>query len=220
MRPVFRPVGGHGLLVEFGSDKAGAILSLDHALNAAPFPGLAEVVPGLVNLLVIFDPLQTDHRQVQRQVQDLLNIPTAPDLPTALHEILVCYDDDLAPDLAEVARRTGLPSETVIATHLAGDFHVAMYGFAPGYAYLAGLPDALRLDRKHSPKRGAPAGSVIIAGAQCLITTLTMPTGWWILGRSPARILTGDIDRPFLFNVADQIRFRRINRAEYEKTSQ
>jgi inhibitor of KinA len=63
--------------------------------------------------------------------------------------------------------------------------------------------------------RGVAAGSVIIAGPQCLVTTLTMPTGWWIIGRSPTRILTSDPARPFLFDVGDKVRFRRISRAEF-----
>ena len=91
-----------------------------------------------------------------------------------------------------------------------------MYGFAPGYAYLAGVPDRLRLPRKPAAVRGVEAGSVIVAGPQCLITTLKMPTGWWIIGRSPTRVLTGDAERPFLFDVGDRVRFRRIGRAEFE----
>ena len=57
--------------------------------------------------------------------------------------------------------------------------------------------------------------SVIVAGPQCLVTTVRMPTGWWIIGRSPDRILTGDAARPFLFDVGDRVVFRRIGRAEF-----
>jgi inhibitor of KinA len=89
-----------------------------------------------------------------------------------------------------------------------------MYGFAPGYAYLTGVPDAIRRPRKAAPVRAVPAGSVIIAGGQCLVTTLTMPTGWWVIGRSPTRILTGEVQRPFLFDVGDRVRFRRISAAD------
>ena len=59
-----------------------------------------------------------------------------------------------------------------------------MYGFAPGYAYLSGLPRRCGSTASPAPVRDVPAGSVIIAGGQCLITTLTMPTGWWIIGHS------------------------------------
>ena len=61
------------------------------------------------------------------------------------------------------------------------------------------------------------AGSVLIAAGQCLVSTLVMPTGWWIIGQSPTRVLTGDAVRPFLFDVGDRVQFRRISRAEFDR---
>ena len=207
---LYRPVADRAVLVEFAttlSDDAHAnVLALDQALTANPFPGFGEAVPAFVNLLVRFDPLLTDHAKVETYLR-ALPTPRTRQSPT-LREVLICYDD--APDLAEVAARTGLTVEAVIAAHLAGTYKVYLYGFAPGYAYLGGVPEALRLDRKPTPLRGVAAGRVIIAGAQCLVTTLNMPTGWWIIGRSPTRILTGDAARPFLFDVGDAVKFRRI----------
>lgn len=220
-RPRLTPVADHALLVEFAEaidDRAHeAVLHLDRVLSAHPPAGVAELVPAYVSLLVDFDPLTTDHAAVGAAVLAALREPRAGSAAGTAREVLVCYDADLAPDLPEVAARTGLSEDAVIAAHLAGDYRVFMYGFAPGYAYLAGVPEAIRLDRKPSPRRGVPAGSVIVAGPQCLITTLTMPTGWWILGRSPTRILTGEESRPFLFDVGDAVRFRRIARAEFER---
>ncbi|MCB1389629.1 MAG: allophanate hydrolase subunit 1 [Rhodobacteraceae bacterium] len=219
-RPRFTPVADHALLVEFAEalDEAahGAVLRLDAALTQAPCPGVREWVPAFVNLMVEFDPAVTDHAAVRAHVSGLLDHAPAGARTPATHEVGVCYDAPLSRDLAEVARRTGLSEEAVIAAHLAGDYRVYLYGFAPGYAYMAGVPEALRLDRKTAPVRGVAAGSVIVAGAQCLITTLTMPTGWWILGSTKVRVLTGDTSRPFLFDVGDRVRFRRLTRAEYE----
>jgi len=218
--PRFRAVAEHGLLVEFGDaicDAAHeAVLRLDGALASAPFPGFREAVPAYVNLLVEFDPLVADFRGVQTAVQALIAYGLGAPRTAAIRAASVCYDADFAPDLPAVAAAAGLSQEAVIAAHLAGDYRVYMYGFAPGYAYLAGVPAAIRLPRKPAPVRGVEAGSVIVAGPQCLITTLKMPTGWWILGRSPTRVLTGDADRPFLFDVGDRVRFRRIDRAEFE----
>lgn len=216
--PVFRPVAERGLLVDFAasfSDAAHqAVLRLDRALGDHPFPGLAETIPALVNLLVVFDPLVTDHVKVRAHLQRLLARTEAPPAPGRLHRIDVCYDgDDLAPDLTQVARQTGLSTEAVIERHLSATYEVRLYGFAPGYAYLGGVPPDLRLDRKPAPVRGVPAGSVMIAGPQCLVTTLTMPSGWWVIGRSPAQILTGDPGRPFLFDVGDRLRFHRVPRS-------
>ena len=187
-----------------------AVQSLDRALAAHPFPGLTEAIPAIVNLAVVFDPMQTDHAAVTRHLQGLLAHPATQRAVPARHLAGVSYDPPDAPDLPEVARLTGLTPDQVIAAHVSADYHVVMYGFAPGYAYLGGLPDALKLTRKPAPVRNVPAGSVIIAGSQCLITTLTMPTGWWIIGRSPTKVLTGDAKQPFLFDVGDTVRFHRI----------
>ena len=221
--PVFRPVADHAVLVECGtaiSDPVhDAVLHLDQALTAHPFPGFTESVPAFVNLLVCFDPVITDHAAVEAHLRHLLSAPPqAKTIPT-LREVLVCYDAPFAPDLLAVARQTGLSPDAVINAHLAARYDVFMYGFAPGYAYLAGVPQELQLPRKPSPVRDMPAGSVMIAGPQCLVTTLVMPTGWWIIGRSPTRILTCDAARPFLFDVGDRVTFRRISRAAFEAAS-
>ena len=218
--PRIAPVADGGLLVEFGEaisdDAHHAVLALDQALARDPPSGIGEAVPAYASLLVTFDPVVTDHPAVEQALRRLLTRRAETPHPPALHEVAVCYDDDLAPDLAEVARQTGFDPTAVIAAHLAGDYRVYMYGFAPGYAYLAGVPPALRLDRKPAAVRGVAAGSVLIAGPQCIISTLTMPSGWWIIGRSPTAILLPDPARPFLFDVGDRVQFRRIGRAVHE----
>jgi inhibitor of KinA len=207
--PRLRPVGDCGLLVDFAdvlSDAAhAAVLGLDRVLAADPLPGQAEVVPAYVSLLVVFDPLVTDHAAVAAGVAARLGRRAVGGGAVATHDVAVIYD---GADLAEVAARTGLSAEGVIAAHLSGHYSVYLYGFAPGYAYLGGVPEAIRLPRKEAPVRDVPAGSVIIAGGQCIVTTLTMPTGWWVIGRSPVTIL-----RPegMLFAVGDRVRFRRVD---------
>jgi inhibitor of KinA len=209
MTPRFLPVADRALMVEFADalnpTAHRAVLALDAALAARPFPGFAEAVPAFVTLLVAFDPLLTDHAAVQAHLETLLSATTEPVLAPTTHTIHTHYT---GPDLAEVARQTGLSPDAVAETHQSGSYQVAMYGFAPGYAYLSGLPAPLHLDRKPAPVRNVPAGTVIIAGGMCLITTLTMPTGWWRIGSTQAKILTDDPDHPFAFAVGDRIRFQ------------
>lgn len=218
--PIFRAVAEHGVLVEFGDaitpEVHGAVLHLDAMLAARPFEGFTEATPAYVNIMVGFDPLLADHAGVETHLRALIGLPAVAGAARGEREVLVCYDGELAPDLAEVAARCGLSVEAVIAAHLAGDYAVFLYGFAPGYAYLGGVVAGLQLPRKDAAVRDVPGGTVIIAGAQCIVTTLTMPTGWWRIGRSPTRILRDDPARPFLFDVGDRVRFRRIGRAEYE----
>ncbi len=212
--PRLTPVADRAVLVDFGAAVTDAVheavLALDRVLRDDPVGGQVEVVPAMVNVLVVFDPLATDHATVAGEVEARLGHLRSDAAAGAEREVLVCYDGDFGRDLAAVADATGMSAEAVIAAHLAGDYRVFMYGFAPGYAYLTGVPEAIHLPRKAAAVRGVAAGSVIIAGGQCLVTTLTMPTGWWVIGRSPTRILTGDAARPFLFDVGDRVQFRRV----------
>lgn len=218
--PRYRPVADHAVLVEFGEaishDIHDQVRRLDAALSAAPFEGFTEAIPAYASVLVDFDPIVTDHQAVQRAIERLLVANTKAPAKGVEHEVLVCYEDEFSPDLDQVATATGLSREAVIAAHLAGDYSVFMYGFVPGYAYLAGVPDSIQVPRKPSPVRGVPAGAVIIAGPQCIVTTLTMPTGWWIIGRSPTQILGNDEKRPALFDVGDSVRFRRVDRQAFD----
>ncbi len=219
----FKPIADHALLVRLGDeisdDLNQQVQQLDRAIAQASPKGLRETIPAFVNLLVDFDPLVTDHDEMATTIRALVGKGEAATADSTLREVLVCYDDDLAPDLEAVVQATGLSREAVIATHLASTFKVGMYGFAPGYAYLSGVPEALQLPRKPAAVRDIPAGSVLIAGPQCLVTTLTMPTGWSIIGRSPTEILRSDPDRPFLFDVGDEVKFKQITRSEFEELS-
>lgn len=210
----YKPVADRAVLVELASEQSDevnrAVIALDHAIASAGIDGVVEVVPALVNLLVIFDPLQTDHAQVQDAVSNLFPLEVGAQDGSTEHIVDVCYEG-YCPDLAAVAQASGLSPDAVINAHLGSEYRVCMYGFAPGYAYMSGVAPEIQVPRKQAPVRDIPAGSVMIAGPQCLVTTLVMPTGWSIIGRSPAQIMRDDPARPFLFDVGDTIRFRRIS---------
>ncbi|WP_299352734.1 allophanate hydrolase subunit 1 [uncultured Shimia sp.] len=219
---VFKPVADHAVLVQLGDqisdDLTARVQALDRAINAQMPQGVQETIPAFVNLLVEFDPLVTDHARIEAAIRPLLKNTSKAESTGRTHEVEVCYDgDDLAPDLMRVAEATGQSVEAAINMHLAAEFSVGMYGFAPGYAYLSGLPEKLQVPRKPAAVRDIAAGSVLIAGPQCLVTTLKMPTGWSIIGRSATRILRDDPARPFPFDVGDRVKFVRIDRSTLER---
>lgn len=207
----FVPVGDSAVLVEFpGLDADAAwhrVQALDARVNALDV--VSETCPGLVNLLLRFDPLVTDHDAIEHAVRALPTRP-AEQLVPAEHVLDVRYGGADGFDLDAVASATGLSADGVAAAHAAAAYQVRMYGFAPGYAYLGGVPPELRLPRKPTAVRDVAAGSVIIANDLCLVTTLTMPTGWWVIGRCSTPILTPHADRPARFAVGDSVRFRPI----------
>ena len=221
--PRIRPVADTGVLVEFGDQVSDAVharvLGFDAALRMAPFAGFSESVPAYASVLVAYDPLAVGFAEVSAHVTGLLEAPAEVAAASRTHAVLACYEEPFSPDLASLAAQTGLSVEAVIAAHLAGHYRVFMYGFAPGFAYLGGVPLEIQVPRKTNPIRGVPAGSLIVAGPQCLVTTLVMPTGWWIIGRSPTRILRPDAEDPFLFAVGDQVRFERIDAATFDRLS-
>jgi len=217
----FKAIADHALLVQFSSelneDAHDLVVALDRVLADAPPPGLIELVPALVNLLVDFDPLLTDHKAIEADIRNKLKqLEPTPHTGT-LHRVPVCYEAPFCPDLSAVARQAGMSEDAVINAHIGGDYRVMMYGFAPGFAYLTGVPQPIQVPRKPTPVRDVPGCSVIIAGPQCLITTLVMPTGWSIIGRATVQTLTDDPDRPFLFDIADQVQFERIDLSHFDK---
>jgi KipI family sensor histidine kinase inhibitor len=121
-------------------------------------------------------------------------------------EIPVTYD---GPDLAEVARLTGLPADEVVRRHAAAEYVVAFSGFAPGFGYLTGLPAELRVPRRDSPRTAVPAGSVAVAGEFTGVYPRRSPGGWQLLGRTDAVLWDPERDPPALLVPGTRVRFTR-----------
>jgi inhibitor of KinA len=218
--PAAKPVGDTGLLFEFGAaiDPAvfDRILAIDAALAADAPPGMIETVPAYVSLLVVYDPLVTDAVVLEADVRARIDRAATTAPAGTDHVIPMCWDADLAPDLADAAAQLGLDPAALMAAHLIAEYRVYMYGFAPGYAYMDGVPQALHLPRKAVPVRSRPVGSIMIAGGQCLITTLPMPTGWWVIGATATPVLRAHDASPFLFQPGDRVRFAPQSRVDFE----
>ncbi len=216
--PRIRCVGDSGILVEFGDRIApevnDRVAALDRDLQLAKPAGLVSLTPAYASLLAGYDPLATTAEALIAMIEALVRQPSPGAAVAQCVEIPVCYDPPFGPDLAHVAAATGRSIEAVISAHLGGRYRVYMYGFAPGYAYLGGVAPEIQLPRRTSPVRDVSTGSVIIAGPQCIVTTVTMPTGWWIIGRSPVRIFRPEAADPFLFEIGAEVRFVRISAAQ------
>lgn len=222
--PVLRPIADTGVLVEFGDqiadDVHDRVLALDAALQDASIAGLTECMPSYTALYVGYDPLVTDFDAVSAALTD--HITTAQTLakdPTHW-QIPVCYADRFAPDLGALSDQLGLSHDDIIANHVAGHYKVYMYGFAPGFAYLGGVPKAIQVPRKPAPIKEVQPGTVMIAGPQSLIYTVTLPSGWWRIGHSAVLPLQQDPARPFLFDVGDTVQFLRMDEADFLKHGQ
>ena len=127
-----------------------------------------------------------------------------------LHRFAVRYGGP-ATDLEEISRRLGMTAEAVIALHAQCVYEVAALGFAPGFAYLAETPPALRLSRKSSPRLSVAAGAVAVAHRYTAIYPRAGAAGWWIVGHVGAddvrRLWLPEYRRPSLLSIGDRVLF-------------
>lgn len=121
-----------------------------------------------------------------------------------LVEIPVRYD---GPDLAFVAEHWGISEDEVVTTHAEIEFVASFCGFAPGFSYLAGLPDNRTVPRLDSPRARVPAGSVALAGSWCGVYPTASPGGWRILGRTHVVLWDADRPEPALLPPGTRVRF-------------
>jgi inhibitor of KinA len=129
----------------------------------------------------------------------------------------VCYGGVFGPDLEAVAQRHGLAPEELIRLHSEAVYSVYMLGFAPGFAYLGGLPPALATPRRDEPRTAVPAGSVGIGGSQTGIYPLVSPGGWNLIGRTPLRLFDARRTSPTLLAVGDRVRFQVIEHDDFDR---
>jgi inhibitor of KinA len=216
----FLDAGETALVVEFGTtidDRlSDQVIALDRALTDDPPDGLIECVPTYRSLMIHYDPLVLTRDALADHVRNRLRQPPATPRDPVLWHIPACYDADFADDLAQVADTARMTPSDVIRLHAGATYRVAMYGFAPGWAYLSGLPAALSVPRRASPRARIPGQSLIIAGGQAIVAGDAMPSGWHILGRTPERLFASDRNPPFLVAVGDAITFRPVARAEFD----
>jgi KipI family sensor histidine kinase inhibitor len=195
------PCGTAAVLVELGSGDEAARL---HAgLEVALPAGVQELAPGARTVLVRFDRRVTDAARVIAALGEVQ--PRDPGTTdAALVEVPVVYDGE---DLEDVARLTALSVEEVVARHQAPTYRVAFCGFAPGFAYLTGLPVELHVSRRETPRVSVPAGAVAIAGEYAAVYPRSSPGGWRLLGRTDLPLWDLHRDPPALLRPGTRVRF-------------
>ena len=216
--------GDTALTVQFGTvierELNSRIVALGHSIAKAAIAGVSETLPTYRSLLVNYDPLVVTRDELVAQLQPLIESPPeAGDAAPAHWQIPVCFDSDLAPDLAHVAAASGLDEKEVIEAMLEVTHHVYMLGFAPGQPYMGDLPPALNIPRRENPVPRVEKGSVATATGLTIIYAVPNPTGWHVVGRTPLEIFDLAREQPILFKPGDKVNLRRIARDEFDALS-
>lgn len=205
--PLIMPLGDRALLVRFGErlDDAANAAAIGFAgrVEATAIPGVVEVVPNLVSVLLRFDPDVTDFERLAGEVR-LLGPGESAGSPGAEHRVAVTFD---GADLEEVAALVGLSTEAFVAAHNARVLRVLATGFAPGFLYCGMHQAALVVARRPVVRRQVPAGTVLFAAGQTAITSTPIPTGWHVIGRTEFRNFDAAATPPTHVRAGDSVRF-------------
>ncbi len=229
----FAALGDSAVVATLGDAASEAVLGrvrhLAEALEQARLPGIIDVVPAYATVTVFYDPARFAHGEQAAYAGVCRALAACAEAagigggqrPTqAASErvvIPVCYGGDLGPDLAAVAAHCGISEAEVIARHSGGDYRVQAIGFAPGFPYLAGLPESLQTPRRPTPRAAVPAGSVGIGGAQTGIYPLESPGGWQLIGRTPVPFFRPEEESPGLVRVGEHLQFQPIDPEEFRR---
>jgi KipI family sensor histidine kinase inhibitor len=198
-----RAAGDAALLL----DAPGAAAQLAAAISAAALPGVLDIVPGAVCVLVVTEPGRWDLADLERRIR-ALPLPDEAGPGAREVEIPVRYD---GADLAAVADLTGLSVAEVAERHQASRYRVGWMGFSPGFGYLTGLDPVLAaVPRLATPRPSVPAGSVAIAGGLAAVYPAPSPGGWRLLGRTQARLWDARRQPPALLAPGTPVRFRAV----------
>jgi len=195
------PYGDCAVLLELADPTE--VLALRDGLLARREPAIRAVVPAARTVLVEFDPSRTDPERIAA-----IGIEMPDQTSDRLAGDPVCLPVRYAgADLAAVAEHCQLSVPELVELHAAAEYTVQFCGFSPGFGYLTGLDDRLRLPRLTTPRTEVPAGSVAIADEYTGVYPRSSPGGWRLLGRTSAVLFDLDRHPPAVLSPGTRVRF-------------
>ena len=216
------PLGDVAVVVALGDGADELALPRVRALTAAlahDLPaGVVDIVPAFASVTVFYHPAHVGSYASLCAAIEACAVRA--DAAVVAHdprrvEISVCYGGEFGADLGAVATRAGVSPEAVVALHSGADYLVHAVGFAPGFAYLGGLPEKIYTPRRDTPRTRVPAGTVGIGGEQTGVYPLITPGGWNLIGRTPLKMFDVLRAEPALLRVGDRVKFRAISAEEF-----
>ena len=213
--------GENSLILYFGDRPSDAIASqvaqVIVQLRLSIGEVLIDLVPSYASLLVIYNPVISDHHLVRgamRAALDSLTVSNAQQRGS-LVILPVYYSVESGPDLQGLADGAGLSVDEVVAIHQQTEYRVYAIGFAPGFAYLGEVDERIATSRLATPRQKVPRGSVAIADRQTAVYPAQSPGGWNLIGLCPRRMFDPNLTPSMPVQVGDRVRFDAIDKQAF-----
>ena len=210
-QPTLVPLGDMALLVRFGDRLAeeanAAAIAFARQLQNEAIPGVLEIVPNLISVLLRYDATVLSFAQLAGELR-LRLAAFEPDItPNAEQTVEVQFT---GPDIGQVADTLGMTIEAFVQAHNASSLRILSTGFAPGFVYCGLHPSALVIPRRTKVRGSVPAGSILFAAGQTAITATEMPTGWHVIGRTNFINFNPMAEPPTRLTAGEHIRFKAV----------
>ncbi len=214
------PAGENAVIVYLGEGQSPAVSDrvqqTGKLLQQMMGHSLVDLVPSYASLLVVFNPLISDHLAVTACIkQALANPVSGAEESGQLITLPVFYGTESGPDLENLANSAELSIEQVIDIHQATEYRVYAIGFAPGFAYLGEVDSRIAAPRLATPRQKVQRGAVAIADAQTAVYPAPSPGGWNLIGLCPTRMFDPEATPTMPVCVGDRVRFESVSREHY-----
>ena len=226
----FFSLGDSAITVDFGNciDETinNEVIRRFNQLQQDPIPGMIEAIPAYSSLTIHYDVLALKNKStagstifewVKDQLLEKLRQPIEQtEVKERLIKIPVCYENEFALDIKQLAAIKNISVEEVIQLHTAKSYKIFMLGFLPGFSYMGEVDERIAVPRKPQPVN-IVGGSVGIAGKQTGIYPIASPGGWQIIGQTPLKLFDVEMDESTLFRAGDRVQFYSIGKKEFEE---
>lgn len=201
---------------ETSPEVSAAIQATGEELRRALGTDLVDLVLSYSSILIIYNPLATDHYSVSRRVLAAARRVGEQTQDAGRRvELPVYYSPESGADLEALANSKQLSIQDIVELHTAVEYRVYAIGFAPGFAYLGQVDPRLAAPRLATPRQRVPAGAVAIADRQTAVYPAPSPGGWNLLGQCPVAMFDPTESPPMPVVVGDRVCFRAIGRDEF-----
>ena len=179
--------------------------------------GITNITPSYNKLIVSFDLNITNYSTIKKKIENI-EVKEKEEKVSKLIEIPICCEKNFNLDHKRLEETLNIKFEKILEIFFSKDYFCYMTGFIAGMPFLGDINEKLRAKRLNTPRVKVPKGSIGLTEQFCNIYTYESPGGWNIIGNTPLSIFNkNNHDNPTLINPGDKVRFKQINKEQYDK---